>query len=78
MDEKSRALDLKGGQQCVFCGAGTYCVALNALEATPAAETKKASFGINGPGARLLLLCCDRCGNVQTFRKDQAPNWSWE
>jgi len=77
IEEKIRYLDLKIEQKCSFCGVGKYIVAVDALDKNNA--TRIHNFGFVPVGApQWLVMCCDRCGNIQAFRKDLCRQWTWK
>lgn len=72
-----RYLDLRIEQRCAFCRSGTYRIAVNTIKSGNPTEVH--NFGFSSVGnAKWLIMCCDRCGNVQAFRKDTARKWSWK
>lgn len=80
MLENTRYLDLAVEQPCMFCGIGKYIVYINGLQSpTRHANTEAMNFGFRAAGDPLwLILRCNRCGNVQLFRKDGCPDWDWK
>jgi serine/threonine protein kinase len=75
--ENIRYLDLKLNQHCSFCGVGDYQITVDALDPNKAIRIQ--NFGFVPVGApQWLILACDRCGNIQAFRKDLCKNWSWK
>lgn len=77
MMDDVRYLDLKIDQVCMFCKSGTYRVSLNALDGANAASIE--DFGFKAVGKPMwLLMCCNQCGNMQSFRKDLCEKWSWK
>ncbi|MBX3319101.1 MAG: serine/threonine protein kinase [Nitrospira sp.] len=72
-----RYLDLKVDQICSFCRFGKYQVTVDALDPNTANTVR--DFGFVPVGAsKWLILSCDQCGNVQTFRKDLCEQWKWK
>ena len=77
IQERIRYLDMKVDQLCAFCGVGKYRVTVDALD--PNKATNVRNFGFVPVGApQWLILICDRCGNIQTFRKDLCERWTWK
>lgn len=78
MMEGARYLDASIEQKCGFCKHGTYSVKVDSLD-LHAGATRVSNFGFNPVGTcQWLILVCDTCGNVQSFRKDHCNNWSWK
>lgn len=74
--ENVRYLDLRVEQQCSFCGMGTYRIHIDSSAGNR--NTDVSNFGFTPVGNPLwLVLVCDSCGNVQSFRKDLAREWKW-
>lgn len=78
-------LDLSTPQDCLYCGIGFYKVVVDEPEKEnvyPMEYRKTRLFGLNQEGysgpvswwPKWLILACDHCGNVQTFRPDLAKN----
>ena len=79
MTEDARYLDVNIEQKCAFCNLGNYSVKVNALDLAGGGATNVSNFGFNPVGSsQWLILTCDTCGNVQSFRKDYCKNWSWK
>lgn len=77
MTELSRYLSVSVEQGCAFCKRGIYRLGPSSLGHTNALDVK--NFGVTPyTGSEWQILVCDTCGNVQLFRKDQAPKWSWK
>jgi serine/threonine-protein kinase len=77
IQENIRYLDLRIDQTCLFCGLGRYHIAVDALD--PNATDRVHNFGLSPVGmSQWLIMTCDRCGNVQLFRKDLCKQWSWK
>jgi len=73
---QTRYLDLKVTQHCDFCGMGIYQLAAESINS---GSTGIDNFGFRPVGsAKWLIFVCNTCGNVQSFRKDHARNWSWK
>ena len=68
------AISVHVPQRCIFCAKGAYKIVVNALEANTQAERNKAQSNLGWaapqPNARWLIMACDQCGNIQTFRPD--------
>lgn len=68
------AISIHVPHRCIFCAQGTYKIVVNSLEANSSGERAKAQslFGWAAPQphSRWLIMVCDVCGNVQTFRPD--------
>jgi serine/threonine protein kinase len=77
IEEKIRYLDLTIDQSCAFCGLGTYRVAVDALDLNRASLVRNFGFVPVG-SSQWLAMVCDRCGNVQSFRKDLCQAWAWK
>jgi serine/threonine protein kinase len=75
--DEIRYLDLALDQKCAFCGTGTYRIVVKSLDSDNNAQVH--NFGFAPVGApKWLIVVCDRCGNVQTFRKDLCKEWAWK
>jgi serine/threonine protein kinase len=85
------ALTLAARHRCMFCGRGVYRVAVDMTAPLPAGKTDqevrnaqyseaRKHLGFNPFGdSTWIILVCDTCGHVVTFRPDRAPgateNW---
>ena len=74
IENGGHAISIHVPHRCIFCAQGTYKVVVNSLEANSSADRALAQslFGWASPQphARWLIMVCDVCGNVQTFRPD--------
>ncbi|HWZ45436.1 MAG TPA: serine/threonine-protein kinase [Candidatus Saccharimonadales bacterium] len=74
MEAGGHAISLEVSHRCLFCAEGQYKVLVNGLEGNAQAAGSEASslFGWGAPTAypAWLIMVCDFCGNVQTFRPD--------
>jgi len=74
MEAGGHAISLEVSHRCLFCAEGQYEVVVNGLEgnAQAAGSAANSSFGWGAPMANpmWLIMVCDFCGNVQTFRPD--------
>ncbi len=68
------AISLQVPQRCIFCAKWRYQVIVNGLELSPQSANGQAQslFGWASPKTTplWLIMACDTCGNVQTFRPD--------
>ncbi len=80
IENGGHAISIHSPHRCIFCAQGLYRIVVNGLEAGSEAERAKASslFGWQAPQPhpRWLIMVCDQCGNVQTFRPDLPENKS--
>lgn len=75
----SRYLDLNINQECMFCRNGSYKTIVNSLDLSGSSAGHVRNFGFNPVGqSQWLIMACDNCGNIQSFRKDQCPQWGWK
>ncbi len=76
--KSTRYLDLNNKQECIFCHNGHYKEIANALNPSRSTNIDVSNFGFNPVGSsQWLIMVCDNCGNVQSFRKDHCADWSW-
>lgn len=74
-----RYLDFNVEQECAFCGVGYYDTVVDSLEPNGINVTAVKNFGYIPIGnSKWLIMVCNTCGNVQTFRKDKCKNWLWK
>jgi serine/threonine protein kinase len=74
MEAGGHAINLEVSHRCPFCAEGQYKVLVNGLEGNSQAAGSEA-ISLFGWGAPMsypvwLIMVCDFCGNVQTFRPD--------
>lgn len=74
VENGGHAITIHVAHRCIFCAQGTYKIVVNSLEPNSDVERGKAHslFGwqVPKPYPRWLIMVCDVCGNVQTFRPD--------
>ncbi len=66
------AISLEVPQRCIFCAYGKYATVVNTLKGG-GNDGASSMFGWTagaGGSPNWLILVCDTCGNVQTFRPD--------
>lgn len=74
MEVGGHAVSLEVPHRCLFCARGQYKVVVNGLEGNAQAAGSEANslfgWGAPTPYPAWLIMVCDFCGNVQTFRPD--------
>jgi hypothetical protein len=74
MEAGGHAISLEVSHRCLFCAEGQYQVLVNGLEGNGQAAGSLANslFGWAAPTSypAWLIMVCNLCGNVQTFRPD--------
>jgi len=82
------AITLSVPHRCTFCAQGEYRILLDATEPFPSepnahiAEIRRRGDAVRGLGFALtstsvwIILACEKCGHVLTFRSDLTPNRS--
>ncbi len=74
-----RYLDTNVEQRCAFCGLGVYSTVIDFRADGRHHGMEVNNFGFQAIGAsEWLILACNVCGNVQSFRKDKTPKWGWK
>jgi serine/threonine-protein kinase PpkA len=67
-------IDVAVPQHCMYCGIGTYKIALDSSRMQgEEVRSKLLKLGFNTTALQLwLILVCDYCGNMQSFRPDRS------
>lgn len=61
--------------RCLFCAQGHYGILENTLDGGRAKEAiSQLGWNVPQPSPRWLIMVCDQCGNIQTFRPDLPAN----
>lgn len=75
IEHDGHAISIHVLHRCLFCAQGHYKILENTLEGGRAKESvSQLGWTVPQPNPRWLIMVCDQCGNIQSFRPDLPAN----